>query len=204
MYRLTHVQHFTCTLWQLLYVFIHLTLTSKTILCVCWQCCLSESDSTVELCCYRLRRFTCSAAGRLKDKGRGGWRRGEGAGGLPIIWCCLSCIIPRFQMEGNCWWSRRAEQLKTERERERGGEEKEERPALFFGVSMQTPDKASLPLFTKFVFFPGSRFDRLSILMESCDAPKLCLNPSRNSQQLRPLLICNFCRAPVEKPKGYE
>lgn len=142
--------------------------------------------------------------GDLKTRGEGGWRRGEGAGRLPIIWCCLSCIIPRFQMEGNCWWSRRAEQLKTERERERGGEEKEERPALFFGVSMQTPDKASLPLFTKFVFFPGSRFDRLSILMESCDAPKLCLNPSRNSQQLRPLLICNFCRAPVEKPKGYE
>ena len=88
MYRLTHVQYFTCTLWQPLYVFIHLTLTSKTILYACWQCRLSESDLTVELCCYRLRRFTCSAAGRLKDKG-GGWRRGEGVG-----WVTYHLMLP--------------------------------------------------------------------------------------------------------------
>ena len=74
--------------------------------------------------------------GDLKTR-EGGGVEARGWDGLPIIWCCLSCIIPRFQIEGNCWWSHGAEQLKTERERERrGGEEKEERPALFFGVSM--------------------------------------------------------------------
>lgn len=50
--------------------------------------------------------------------------------------------------------------------------------------------------------FPGLRFDWISILMKDCDAPKLCLNPLRNTQQLSVLLICNFCCAPVEKLMG--
>ena len=169
---------------------------------MCWHCCLSESDSTVELCCYRLHRFTCSAAVRLKDKGGVASRRGGG-------WVTYHLMLPLLHNPtlsngGKLLMKPQSRTMEDGKRKGERGEEKEERPALFFGVSMQTPDKASLPFFTKFVFFPGSRFDRLSILMESCDAPKLCLNPSRNSQQLRLLLICNFCRAPVEKPKGYE
>lgn len=172
------------------------------LLCVCWQCCLSVSDLTVELCFYRLHRFTCSAAGRLKDKREGVVLRG-GVGELPIIWWCLSCIIPCFQMEWKCWWSHGAEQLKTERERERGEREKEKEERLPSSLVYQCK------LLTRQAFpsspslcFRGLHFDWISILMKGCGTPKLCLNPSRNSQQLSLLLICNFCCAPVEKLMG--
>lgn len=90
-------------------------------------------------------------------------------------------------------WSRTIEDRKRKRERE-----KEEwlPSSLVYQCKLLTrqasPSSPSL-------CFPGLHFDWISILMKDCNAPKLCLNPSINSQQLCLLLICNFCRAPVEK-----
>lgn len=97
----------------------------------CWLCCLSVTDLTVEWCFYRLHRFTCSAAGRLKDKReRGGGISRGGAGGWVTDHLMLPLLHNPTLSNGSekCWWSRGAEQLKTEtegpRRRKRNGRDR--------------------------------------------------------------------------------
>lgn len=161
MYRLTHVQHFTCTLWQLLYVFIHLTLTSKTILCVCWQCCLSESDSTVELCCYRLRRFTCSAAGRLKDKGRGGVASRRGGGWVTYHLMLPLLHNPTLSNGGKLLMKPQSRTIEDgKRKGERGGRERGEACPLLWCINANSwqgkpPALYQVCVFSRLAFWPA-------------------------------------------------
>lgn len=84
--------------------------------------------------------------GDLKTRERG-WYWGEG-------WVTYHLMLPLLHNPtlsngGKLLmrpWSRTIEDRKREREKEEG------ETAPFFGVSMQTPDKARLPFFTKFVF----------------------------------------------------
>lgn len=153
MYRL-NLRYFTHTHCRDYCMFSYIRPWLQKLPCVCWQCCLLVSDLTVELCFYRLHRFTCSAAGRLKDKREGVVLKG-GVGELPIIWCCLSCIIPRFQMEGKCWWSHGAEQLKTKGKGER---ENEERLPSSFVYQCKLLTRQAFPS-SPSLCFPGLHFD---------------------------------------------
>ena len=129
-------------------------LQKPSCVCVCWQCCLSASDLTVELCFYRLHRFTCSAAGRLKDKREGVVSRG-GWGGWVTYHLMLPLLHnPTLSNGGKLLMKPRSRTIEDRKRkgREGGRERGRGETALFFGVSMQTPDKASLPFFTKFVF----------------------------------------------------
>jgi len=94
-------------------------------------------------------RFTCSAAKRLKDK-----RERGGVGELLIIWCCLSCIIPRFQMQRNLLMKPRRRTIEG-RGRRKGTEWEWGRaePALFLWCINVNSWQGTPPLFfTKFVF----------------------------------------------------
>lgn len=107
--------------------------------CVCADSAACHRVTWLLSCVFTdFRDFTCSAAGRLT----GGWEVAGRIGELPIIWCCLSCII--LSKGGKCWRIHEAEQLETEGDREEA--------ALSVGVSMQNPDKASFSFFTQFVF----------------------------------------------------
>lgn len=111
-------------------------------------CVLTVLLVTVRLGCWVVFSQTSQIYVLSSWETYGGWWVGWGLAGrigeLPIIWCCLSCIILFKGGGGECWRSHGAEQLETEREREEA--------ALSVGLSMQNPDKASFSFFTQFVF----------------------------------------------------
>lgn len=137
-----------------------------------YTCVLTVSDFSID-CVFT--GFTVFHGQHLGDLKRGGGIEGKGDV-LPIIWCCLSGIIPPFQMEGN---ADEATEQNNWRQREREKEKMRDCPFLYRISVNSWQGKTSL---LQEVSFQGLHFDWISILMKDGDAPKLYLNPSRNCQ----------------------
>lgn len=98
---------------------------------------------------YRRCGFTCSAVERLKDKRKWGRYWGEGSE-LPIIWCCLSCIIPPAFKRGEKMLMKLREQNNGSwRRKKKKNKQTKKKPSLpsAFGVWVWIPDKAGIPFF---------------------------------------------------------
>lgn len=196
--RLHNVQYFTyckdCTVY-----FYAFDLDFQKPSCVCV---LTELPVSEWLDCWvvfhRLHKFTCSAVEGLKDKGEGVVVEGWGA------WVTYHLMLPLLHNPLLSNGGENADEATKQnngmqKEKGRQGEKRRLPSSLVYQCKFLTrqasPSSPSL-------CFPGIHFDWISILMKDCNAPKLCLNHSINSQQLSLLLICNFCCAPVEKLMG--